>query len=588
MLLINKMKSLSLGIKISSIFIISMMLIFFASLFFYSQTISNHKKQMDIISNDGYLRVFKSVIDHQNTIFDKELTNLLNIDELVQFFENQKDASSAMVLKGLFLSLKEKRIIRFNLYDKNLKIILENKDESLESRPQNLPENLYKGFNKCAKDFTYFFYFRGDQSHNSSSAVEYCGASSVTDDDDNLLGFIEIALEPGTWINELSKISKCSIAAFNTNNKKFTFSTNKKLYEKIILNLPKTFNIKCSLINKIEKKYFQSYFLTIIEPDNNNIKRQNSLLWITKDYTEQKNTQIKTQEIILTFFILFMGISVAIVYIFVNRHIIKPVNVAITGLGRSTDQIREHTAVLSSSSQALAEKTSSQAASTEEISASLEETTAMTAKNTENSDTTNQLMAEANTIVNKADEYMENLSQSIAEVSKVSNETHKIITKIEDIAFQTNLLALNAAVEAARAGEAGAGFAVVADEVRNLSTRAAKAALETANLLEKSANEIKNSKTNADKTSTILKKVVKAIDQSGSLISEIAIASKEQKTGIDQINRAVSEIDRITQENAAISEESASAAKELDSQADIMKNHVAGLIKIIKGNKKSK
>ncbi|MCK5099898.1 MAG: hypothetical protein KAR45_17435, partial [Desulfobacteraceae bacterium] len=431
-----------------------------------------------------------------------------------------------------FLSLKEKKYIRFNMYDKNLKIILQNRDETLAPRPAKLPANLHSGFNKCAKDFTYYFYFRGNENKSSISTVEYCGVTSVTDDDDNLLGFVEIALEPGAWISELATIAKCSVAAFNIANQKFSFSTDKDLYEKISINLPDSFDIGTSFISKVAEKYFQSDFLPIKEPGDSLV----SLLWVTSDYTEQKKSQLKNQIFILIFFILFMVISVSTVYMFIRRNITKPVNLAIEGLTQSTDQVRDYTAALSSSSQSLADKASSQAASTEEISASLEETTSMTARNTENADKTNQLMTETKAIAEKANKFMSDLILSIAKVSEVSNETGNIIKKIEDIAFQTNLLALNAAVEAARAGEAGAGFAVVADEVRNLSIRAAKAASETAELLERSAIEVENSKKNADNTSEVLKEVVSVTDKSGELVSEIAVASKEQRTGIDQIN----------------------------------------------------
>jgi methyl-accepting chemotaxis protein len=93
----------------------------------------------------------------------------------------------------------------------------------------------------------------------------------------------------------------------------------------------------------------------------------------------------------------------------------------------------------------------------------------MTRQNADHATQAGNLMKEANRVVRAANTSMDDLTHSVQEIAKASEETSKIIKTIDEIAFQTNLLALNAAVEAARAGEAGTGFAVVADEVRNLA-----------------------------------------------------------------------------------------------------------------------
>ena len=62
--------------------------------------------------------------------------------------------------------------------------------------------------------------------------------------------------------------------------------------------------------------------------------------------------------------------------------------------------------------------------------------------------------------------------------------TAKMVTTI---AFEGSVLALNAALESARAGEAGEEFSLVAEEVRSLARRCARAARETASLMETSA-----------------------------------------------------------------------------------------------------
>lgn len=53
------------------------------------------------------------------------MTNVLMTDELIAFSVNPGDASSKMVLEGLYLSLAEENIVRFTIYDKDKSIILQ-------------------------------------------------------------------------------------------------------------------------------------------------------------------------------------------------------------------------------------------------------------------------------------------------------------------------------------------------------------------------------------------------------------------------------------------------------------------------------
>ncbi len=153
------------------------------------------------------------------------------------------------------------------------------------------------------------------------------------------------------------------------------------------------------------------------------------------------------------------------------------------------------------------------------------------------------------------------------EIDQASADIFKINKVIDEIAFQTNLLALNAAVEAARAGQYGKGFAVVAEEVRNLASRSAKAAKETAELIENAIEKTQNGGQIVDQTSIALAEIVENATKATDLIGEIAKASSGQSTGINQVHQGLNEIDQVTQRNTASAEESAAAAEQLSSQA---------------------
>ena len=284
---------------------------------------------------------------------------------------------------------------------------------------------------------------------------------------------------------------------------------------------------------------------------------------------------------------LFLVVAVVLVFLFARR-LTKPIMRVVEGLGESTDQVASASDEVASASQHLARVSSEQAAAIEETSSSLEEVSAMTRRNMENANRTNVSMQGVAKVIDEAKNSMTELTTSMEEISKASEDTRKIIKTIDEIAFQTNLLALNAAVEAARAGEAGAGFAVVADEVRNLAMRAADAAKNTANLIDGTVKKIKGGSEIVSRAGNAFANVADASKQVENLVSEIVAASGEQAQKIEQVNGAMAGMDKMTQENAANSEESASAAEEMNAQTKHMKEYVADLIGLVEGIKKSK
>ncbi len=255
--------------------------------------------------------------------------------------------------------------------------------------------------------------------------------------------------------------------------------------------------------------------------------------------------------------------------------LIEKINQALSQVRTSVDEVTSGSSQIADASQSLSQGATETAASLEEISSSATQIGQQAKANAETATQANQLAAAAKESAETGANRMNALNSSMAAITESSGQIAKIIKAIDDIAFQTNILALNAAVEAARAGRHGKGFAVVAEEVRSLAARSAKAARETADLIEGSKNRVDEGNRIAKETAEALSEIVGSIVKVGDLVGEMAAASNEQAQGIAQISQGLSQIDQVTQQNTATAEETAAASEELSGQADELRSLIS-------------
>ncbi len=162
------------------------------------------------------------------------------------------------------------------------------------------------------------------------------------------------------------------------------------------------------------------------------------------------------------------------------------------------------------------------AAATEELSASIAEITRQVSHAA-------QITRRAVDETRQTDDTVRGLAESAARIGEV-------VKLISDIAGQTNLLALNATIEAARAGDAGKGFAVVASEVKSLATQTAKATEEIASQI--------------SAVRSVTEAAVTAIKQIGTTIGEVSTVATAIAAGVEEQGASTQEIARNTQEAA--------------------------------------
>ena len=246
----------------------------------------------------------------------------------------------------------------------------------------------------------------------------------------------------------------------------------------------------------------------------------------------------------------------------------------IKGIQRVSDEVSSAAEQVASSSNELADGATNQASVVEELTATVEGVAEQVERNSQSAKQISNRVGNLGEAISESNSKMQEMVASMKDINEASEEIDKIISTINEIASQTNLLALNASIEAARAGEAGKGFAVVANQVNLLADQSAKAAKESAVLIETSVRAVKKGMTIADETATQLEEVVGNSKMITEEVADIAGTLEQQTAEIQQINEGIEQINDVVQTNSATSQECAAASEQMSSEAENLREMI--------------
>jgi methyl-accepting chemotaxis protein len=188
-------------------------------------------------------------------------------------------------------------------------------------------------------------------------------------------------------------------------------------------------------------------------------------------------------------------------------------------------------------------------------------------------------------VMERIQEQMESIANSIVRLSEQSQAIGEIIASVTDLAEQSNLLAVNAAIEAAKAGEHGRGFAVVAQEVKNLAEQSKQATAQIRTILndiqkatssavmatEQGGRAVEAGVRQSREAGEAIRQLADMITEAAQAASQIAVSSQQQLVGMNQVAQAMDNINQAGSQNASSTRQAEAIAQDLYSLGQRLK-----------------